>query len=234
MSLENFWKHLYAAWMALCGVAATSVFNEIMKHAAQETVGFSDQLFSLFLAFLIFTILASFPFLLLRISFLRINLVARANIEGFWLQLVDSEERPYSISILEKNILFGWRYEGYAYGPQGAVAAHWKSMDINFDEETGAWLFRGRSRRFTSTGQVTRMGNVLSVLYWKDYDDARKTDPKAGLVGRIADLDYDDRPVAIEVRLIRLTPEVWREIKIQPSIRLKNDHLISLIKDIGK
>ncbi|WP_211400636.1 hypothetical protein, partial [Bradyrhizobium denitrificans] len=81
-----------------------------------------------------------------------------------------------------------------------------------------------------TSGIPTRTGNVLSVLYSKQYYEAFQNDPLAQLPGRISDLDYEDSPTAASILLVRVTSADWKAADInRQSTRLPPDQFKRLI-----
>jgi hypothetical protein len=182
------------------------------------------------LSFLLWVVLMTVPFWFNNIPAVRRVLFPHSSMEGWWLQKVDIEERPWSLSHLTKNFGFGWSYSGCAYDILARVAATWRSSDIKLDDHAGFWIFKGQSHRIDPLGAPARSGNVLSVLYSSHYCEACVGDPLAPLPGRIADLDYEDKPTAASILLLRITDEDWKAAGIaKKSINLPPDQIKRLI-----
>ncbi len=158
----------------------------------------------------------------------RKRLYPYSDLEGFWLQRVGKEspewERPWSVShIRPKGYSRGWIYEGTAYDRDCSARATWSSFDICFDPLSQFWVFKGRSKRLDGVN-VTKEGNVLSVLYWGEHQGVKDIDLRAKFPGRLTDLDYEDKPFATSIQFYRINEADWskagittRQTRLQPS-----------------
>jgi hypothetical protein len=233
--IELFRRIYEFGWIAVASAISSAAFNKWSSAVPSADYRYSQMAIDATWSFLLWLGLLSVPFWFINIPRFRYALFPHARIEGWWLQLVDNSERPWSLSHLSKNIGFGWTYSGYAYDVSLRAAANWQSSDIKLDDRAGFWLFKGGSHRLDGTGAPARTGNVLSVLYTEQYCEAFVSDPLAKLPGRIADLDYDDKPTTAAILLVRVTEDDWRKAGItKKSVKLRPDAMRSLIERMQK
>lgn len=234
MSFVEKLRRIYEiGWVAAASAIASAVFNKWSSGVSAGDYTYFQMTIDAVLSFLIWIALIAFPFTLIHFEPLRRWLLPHSSIEGWWLQQVDIIERPWSISSLTKNLAFGWTYSGCAYAKSGSIAADWQSQDVRVDDEAGFWMFKGESHRFNSAGAPTRTGNVLSVLYAEQYQEAVANNPNALLPGRIADLDFGDVPTAAGITLYRICDSDWADAGItKKSPRLSPQQFQSLFTAI--
>lgn len=233
--VETFRRIYEFGWVAVASAISSAIFNKLSASHAAADYSYMQMAIDGLISFAVWLLLLTVPFWFINISRLRHWMFPYSSIEGWWLQQVEIDERPWSVSHLSKNIGFGWTYSGYAYDRWGKVAATWTSSDIKLDDQAGFWIFKGGSHRLNASGAPTRTGNVLSVLYSKQYCEAFENDPSARLPGRITDLDFDDKPTAAPILLIRLSREDWAESGIvKPATRLPPEQFARLLKHLVK
>jgi hypothetical protein len=208
--VETFRRIYEFGWVAVASAISSAVFNKWSSAGNAADYTYQQMAIHGGGSFLIWLILLSVPFWFVNIPRVRHWLHPHSSIEGWWIQKVDIEDRPWSLSHLTKNIGFGWTYAGYAYDMAGNAAANWASSDIKLDDHAGFWVFKGESHRLNTSGAPVGTGNVLSILYSKQYCEAFETDRNARLPGRITDLDYEDEPTAASIVLVRVTEDDWK------------------------
>jgi len=224
MNFETFRRIYEFGWIAVASAISSAVFNKWSSAGPAADYTYRQMAIDGGGSFLIWLVLLSVPFWFVNIPRFRHWLYPHSSIEGWWFQKVDIGERPWSLSHLTKNLGFGWTYTGYAYDNAGKASADWACSDIKLDHQAGFWIFKGASHRLNASGAPTGTGNVLSVLYSKQYCEAFETDQDARLPGRISDLDYEDEPTAASILLVRVTEEDWKAVGIsKKSTRLPSD-----------
>jgi hypothetical protein len=236
MNLVETFRRIYEfGWVAVASAISSAVFNKWSSSVSAVDYTYTQMAIHGGGSFLIWLVLLTVPFWFINVPRIRHWLFPHSMIEGWWLQQVDIQDRPWSLSHLTKNIGFGWDYSGYAYDSAGKVAATWNSADAKLDDHAGFWIFKGESHRLNSSGAPTRTGNVLSVLYSKQYCEAIENDSSAHLPGRITDLDYEDLPTAASITLVRVTKEDWQAANIShPSTRLPPDQFSRIIEQMKR
>lgn len=228
--VETFRRIYEFGWVTVATAISSAVFNKWSSSVSAADYTYMQMTLHGAGSFAIWLILLTVPFWFINVPRIRHWLFRHSAIEGWWLQKVDIAERPWSLSHLSKNLGFGWTYSGYAYDPSGKVAATWDASDIKLDDHAGFWIFKGDSHHINTSGIPTRTGNVLSVLYSKQYYEAFQNDPLAQLPGRISDLDYEDSPTAASILLVRVTSADWKAADInRQSTRLPPDQFKRLI-----
>jgi hypothetical protein len=233
--VETFRRIYEFGWVAVASAISSAVFNKWSSSVPSADYTYRQMAIHGGGSFLIWLALLTVPFWFINVPRIRHWLFPHSMVEGWWLQKVDIEGRPWSLSHLTKNLGFGWSYSGYAYDATGNVVATWNSSAIKLDDHVGFWIFKGESHRLNNSGIPTRTGNVLSVLYSKQYCEAFENDPSARLPGRISDLDYEDLPTAASILLVRVTKGDWEAANIlNESTRLPPEQFSRLIDHMTK
>jgi hypothetical protein len=228
--VETFRRIYEFGWVAVASAISSAVFNKWSSAVPAADYTYWRMAIDGGGSFLIWLILLSLPFWFVNIPRFRHWLYPHSSIEGWWIQKVDIADRPWSLSHLTKNIGFGWTYAGYAYDAAGNVTANWTSSDIKLDDHAGFWVFKGESHRLNAAGAPVGTGNVLSILYSKQYCEAFETNRNARLPGWITDLDYADQPTAASILLVRVTEEDWKAVGItKEAIMLSSQSFTKLL-----
>jgi hypothetical protein len=90
----------------------------------------------------------------------------QAKFEGFWLENVEVDERPYAIaSIYYSHKHKAWIYRGTAFDRDMQPAARWKTYSISYDSQSNKWLFRGSCQLISLKGTSFMRAALADDVY---------------------------------------------------------------------
>jgi hypothetical protein len=125
------------------------------------------------------------------------------SLEGLWLQRVELEGRPYSISRIRYVSERRWTYSGVGFDAHFAPKAEWHSASLHYDEEEKKWYFAGDAWLLDhnpgiGTYKRTARGYVRPML-----ENTSETLLASSLDGSVVDVDLGGNNAVFTVALHR-------------------------------